>query len=401
MLWSAPADRLSNWLCGACLVHFLTSKAGRVVTRDSTHLCACVAGVLHRLSWRLFRAAWLMPQGRLRSSTGSSTRSTTALRQACTGERTHVLRAVALGSMTQHCSTSCRQGGSGIATALVFKSYVSICLLLKTCRARKDAAEGAEVARLESISALKSEMAELKVSTSCRPSVIHTAHPTASCQPSCSPTLLACASSAVLALTLPGFLRPCHCSLSCRACRMRMPHSCPASRRPQRGSWRSSSRLLMLSSRSWRGQQSACRTSWRQRWSGQTGTAGSCRGERDQDELWARTPAVQGGQQLSFVTVSSPGVMAGCSRRQQGCRRQPAYARVRVCGCLQAGGRQGACCCTGGAQGQAANRYTGATRPAVSRAAQPTTTCLRVCVVHPALCVALRTAPCNLVHARS
>lgn len=83
----------------------------------------------------------------------------------------------------QHCSTSCRQGGSGIATALVFISSASICLLLTTCRARKEAAEGAEVARMESISALKSELAELKVSTSCRPSVNHPVHPTASRQP--------------------------------------------------------------------------------------------------------------------------------------------------------------------------------------------------------------------------
>lgn len=33
------------------------------------------------------------------------------------------------------------------------------------CRARKEAAEGAEAARQESIAALKSELAELKVST--------------------------------------------------------------------------------------------------------------------------------------------------------------------------------------------------------------------------------------------
>lgn len=65
---------------------------------------------------------------------------------------------------------------------------------------------------MESISALKSELAELKVCTSCRLSAIHHVHPTASRQPSCSPTLLACASSIVLALTLPGgCLRPCCC----------------------------------------------------------------------------------------------------------------------------------------------------------------------------------------------
>jgi hypothetical protein len=37
--------------------------------------------------------------------------------------------------------------------------------MLLLCRARKEAAEGAEVARLESVAALKSELAELKVRT--------------------------------------------------------------------------------------------------------------------------------------------------------------------------------------------------------------------------------------------
>lgn len=53
-----------------------------------------------------------------------------------------------------------------------------------------------------------------------------------------------------------------------------------------------------------------------------------------------RAPAVQGRQQLSFVNVSSPGVLASCSRREQGCRRQVTSVCVSAAACRLAADKE-------------------------------------------------------------
>jgi hypothetical protein len=168
------------------------------------------------------------------------------------------------------------------------------------CRARKEAAEGAEVARQESVAALKAELAELKVRTNlCEEGLLGLTREIASPQAPggrvCCPSRhvlveLNCQRLASQCRTVYACLAPdwhhcyhCHCcvaagSPSYPACRKRMPASCQASKRPQHASWHSSSRQLTQLSRSWRVQLSACRTSWQLRWSALTATAGNCSG---------------------------------------------------------------------------------------------------------------------------